>query len=309
MKKIAMLLGFLALIAAGCHSFHHHARAADKPLRIAASVFPVWLFASNICAGAKGVRLELLIPSSLGCPHDFALRPADMRGLSQADIFIINGAGLEDFLAKALESLSKRVIIDASEGVTKMPAAGHGGHEGHKHAGHDHGDIGGINPHTFACPANAEVMARNIAEGLAKADPANAELYRKNADGYCAALNELSDRFEEVGKNAKNRNIAIEHDALAYLARNARLQITDVFENSGSASAVARLAERLKKEGPALLAGDSQYSDKLLQTLSKESGIPCASLDPCAGGPENAPLDYYQNVMEKNLRVLEAHFD
>lgn len=312
MRKLVLILSFL-LLAAGCRAFGHHHVAlaaegpeANKPLRVAASVFPVYIFASNVCAGNSGARLELLIPPSLGCPHDLTLRPADMRKLAQADVLIINGAGLEDFLLKALESLPKApVVIDASAGALKLPAAG--GHADHDHD-HDHG-MGGVNPHIFASPANAAIMVKNIAAGLARADPSAAALYERNGESCAAALAALGDKFEDVGKKAKNPKIALEHDALAYIARNARLEITAVFENSDSASVIAKLAANLKKEKPALLAGDSQYPDRLLKMLARESELPYASLDPCASGPADAAPDYYQKAMEKNLEILEKHFD
>ncbi len=310
MKKLWIIFAFLLLVTAGGHSFHHAAHAEDKPLRVVASTFPVYLFALNVCAGIDNVKLELLIPSSLGCPHDFTLRPADMRRLSQADILIINGAGLENFLTKALQSLQKAPLtIDASINVPKLPAGS--SHHDHNHDhGHDHDhDIGGINPHIFASPANAAIMVRNIAEGMAKADQANAGSYTRNGENYSSLLDALADKFEETGKKAKNRNIALEHDALAYLAKNAMLQIVAVFEHNDSASTITRLTAELKKEKPALLAGDSQYSDRLLKTLAQESGLPYASLDPCASGPEKVDPDYYQQVMEKNLLTLEKYFD
>lgn len=307
MKRPFFFFFIMMLFIGSCHSFHHHsALAQDASPRVLASTFPVYLFASNICADSK-VKPELLIPSSIGCPHDFTLRPADMRKLTQADILIINGDGLEDFLIKALEGLPKKpTIINASANVPRMPATNHSGHDDHKHEPHEHG---GVNPHIFASPSNAAIMAQNIANGLADADPANADLYSRNGENYSKALDKLGEAFEKIGRKAKNPNIALEHSALAYLARNARLQIVALFESGDSASAVARLIDNLKKEKPALLAGDSQYPDRLLKTLAQETGIPYASLDTGASGPQDPPLDYYQQIMEKNLKILEERFD
>ena len=39
--------------------------------------------------------------------------------------------------------------------------------------------------------------------------------------------------------------------------------------------------------------------------LAAEAGVPCLSLDPVAGGPADAPADYYEQVMRNNLRTLE----
>lgn len=306
MKKAFFML-VLSLGLVMCHHGGHHgamAASVSPTLRVVASTFPVYLFTANVCAGLENVHVELLVPSSLGCPHDFTLRPADMRKLVQADVLVLNGAGLEEFLDKPLQTLEKKpAVIDASVDVTKLPAPGM---ELDPHA---HGHAHNINPHTFAAPANAVIMSANVANGLAALDPANAEQYRSNTEKYQAALEEISQSLEKLGKNAKNRAIAIEHDALAYLARNAELQIVASFENGDSAALMARLVANLKKEQPALLAGDSQYPDRVLKTISAETGLPFAQLNPCASGPENPPLDYYQTVMKENCGILEKYFE
>lgn len=270
--------------------------AADQPkiFHILATTFPICQFTANICGNAPNVSLELLVPAAAGCPHDFAPSPADMRKLAGASVLVMNGAGLEDFLKRPLRNAGADVrLIDAGKGIRLLDDAAR-----------DH-----ANPHIFAAPREAAMMVANIAAGLASADPANAALYEQNAAKYKAKLEKLGAAFAQVGAKAKNRGIALEHDALAYLAENAGLEILAIFENSSSAAALGRLQKELKDKKPALLAGDAQYSGRLLEMLSKDTGIPFAMLDPCASGPVDAPPDYYEKVMEKNLKTLEAYFD
>lgn len=293
MKNFSRVATALCLALFFIASCAHHARCEDKKLNILASVFPVYLFAANVCANVPGVSVSLLIPASAGCPHDFALRPLDARKLATTDILIINGGPLEEFLDKPIQSAgSKLAVIDASAGMKLLP-------------GDDHHP----NAHLFAAPADAAVMVGNIAKALAERDPERADAYKANAEAYAAELREISDKLRRVGGKAANRKIAIEHDALAYLALNADLEIALMFEHGDSAARLARVKKELLEKKPAALAGDSQYSDRLLQTLAKETGIPFIRLNPCAGGPENPPLDYYQRVMNENLRILEEHFD
>jgi hypothetical protein len=40
--------------------------------------------------------------------------------------------------------------------------------------------------------------------------------------------------------------------------------------------------------------------------LARESGIPCVEVDPVASGPVDAPADYYEQTMRRNLRLLEG---
>lgn len=284
---LASLLACMFLLGA-CH----HVRC--ETFRVLASTFPVYQFTRNICANAANVEVRLLIPAAAGCPHDFALKPADIQKLASADVLVINGAGLEEFLAKPLEGLEKRPqILDAGVNVPVLDDGG----------AHEH-----VNSHIFASPANAGLMAANIAAKLSELNPQNRDIYTQNCAAFTSALSELSQKFKTIGAKAKNRGIALEHDALAYLAVNAGLDIIAIFENSLSASALAVLQLTLTAKKPALLAGDSQYPDRLLRTLAQETGLPFVQLDPCSSGPENAPLDYYQTVMQKNLELLEKFF-
>lgn len=291
MKKFLPLLLLLALIAASCC----HARAAEKKFMALASTFPVYLFTANVCAGIPDVEVNLLVPSAAGCPHDFALRPGDMRKLASADALVINGAGLEDFLEKTLHSAAPNLpVINAGQNV---PLAA----DDHYH--------NGKNPHIFAAPDTAVLMVRNIADRLGELLPANAGHFQDNAQKYASSLSAISARLAAIGQKSADKRIALEHDALVYLARNADLDIVAVFEHASSAARLAALGKDLEKARPIVLAGDAQYPDKLLRTLSEETGIPFIVLNSCSGGPENAPLDYYQLVMEKNLKTLEASFE
>lgn len=292
-RSLAIFCMSVLLLLGACH----HGHCADKPFRVLATTFPVYQFAANICAGAANVEVELLIPAAAGCPHDFALKHADLTKLSRADAIIINGAGLEEFLTKPLAELHKKPeIIDAGANVPVLEEPG---------TAHEHENV---NPHIFASPATAAMMVANIATKLSVLDTANVAVYNQNATTYTSSLDRISKALKEVGSKAKNRGIALEHDALAYLADNAGLEIVARFENSASAGELAKIQKELIARKPALLAGDSQYPDKLLRTLAQETGIPFAQLDPCASGPEKAPLDYYLTTMQKNLELLEKYF-
>lgn len=288
MKRVLMALFACALLSLAACS---HVRC--ETFRILASTFPVYQFTANLCANAADVQLSLLVPAAAGCPHDLALKPADIQKLATTDVLVINGAGLEEFLAKPLAGLEKRPqIIDAGANVPVL----------------DDGVSDHVNTHIFASPENARLMVANIASRLEALNPQNAEIYAKNAESYSARLEQLSKRFKSIGPKAKNRGIALEHDALAYLAANAGLDIVAIFENALSANRLAKLELMLVAKKPALLAGDAQYPDRLLKTLAKETGIPFTQLNPCSSGPVNAGPDYYLNVMQKNLELMEKFF-
>lgn len=278
-------------------------------LRVLATTFPVYLFTRNVTHGRPYVHVELLIPAQSGCPHDYSLSPRDMQKLDQAQALVINGLGLEDFLGAPLrKNNSSLIVIDSSTGIAPLPLPR--GAQAHGHGTHSHNDV---NPHLFAGPQQAAAMTYNIANGLARIDPAGAAAYRAAAEAYAARLLSLGRRLHMLGTRAPRKGIVLQHDALAYLAHDAGLEVMAVIQESEdsqpSAARLIALAKLIRQEKPVLIAGEPQYSDKPALALSRETGVPTALLDPVASGPADAPLDYYETVMSANCRTLEQYFD
>lgn len=312
--------------------------AAEPKVRVLATTYPVYLLTRAVTQTSPDVQVDLLIPAQAGCPHDYALTPKDMQKLSKANVVIINGLGLEAFLEKPLAAAGKKIaVIDSSKGVNSIaeehdedhdadhdkadaahkddhnPAAATKGHDLEHGHGHEHGhDHGGLNPHAFSSPLQAAVMARNIGRGLAAAAPDAAKNCPQAADAYAEKLEALGQRLAAVGANAANKNVVALHDGMAYLVRDAGLNLVDVIqedeEAQPSAARLLDLVKKIKESKPVVLIGEPQYSDKPVLALAAETGVPAVQLDPLASGPSGAPLDYYETVMSKNLATLEKYF-
>ena len=302
--------------------------AEGPKVRVLATTYPVYLLTRAVAQSSPDVQVDLLIPAQTGCPHDYALTPKDMQKLSQARIVVINGLGLEAFLEKPLASAGKITVIDSSAGISPIAEdqdddhdAGHAGTDkahgadhaaaaakGHE-AAHEHG---GANPHIFSSPLQAAAMVRNIGRGLAAAEPVAAKNCPEAADAYAARLETLAQRMAAVGANAANKNVVALHDGMAYLVRDAGLNLVDVIqedeEAQPSAARLLELVKKIKESKPVVLIGEPQYSDKPVRALAAETGVPAVQLDPLASGPTNAPLDYYETVMTKNCTILEKSF-
>lgn len=314
--------------------------AAEPTVRVLATTYPVYLLTRAVAQTSPDVQVDLLIPAQTGCPHDYALTPRDMQKLSKANVVVINGLGMESFLEKPLAAAGRKLaVIDSSAGINaiaeehdddhdadhgKADAAHKGDHaaaaKGHDHEhghGHDHEhahghEHGGLNPHAFSSPMQAAVMARNIGRGLAAAAPVAAKNCPQAAEAYAAKLEALGQRLAAVGAGAANKNVVALHDGMAYLVRDAGLNLVDVIqedeEAQPSAARLLELVKIIKESKPVVLIGEPQYSDKPVRALSAETGVPAVQLDPLASGPSGAPLEYYETVMTQNLATLEKYF-
>ena len=299
------------------------ATLARAELNVLCTTFPIHLIARNVAQGRAGVDLQLLLPAGMGCPHDYALTPQDLRKIAAADVLVVNGLGLEEFLGAPVETANPDVeTVDSSAGIQDLLEYAHEhaeaeeehDHEAeadHDHAEHDHGHHhhAGVNPHLFASPRQAARIALNVAAGLSKADPEGAGVYFRNAQAYADRLNALADEMAALGRTLKNNRIVEPHGVFDYLARDMGLEVVAVLRPHGqepSAAEMLELVRTLRAKQAGAIFTEPQYPAKVGAALARETGLPTATLDPVATGPDAAPLDYYETAMRQNMEVLRA---
>jgi ABC-type Zn uptake system ZnuABC Zn-binding protein ZnuA len=316
------------LVFLGCCSVvllhQKEAWSSGKTLKVLASTFPLYQITRNITAGASGIEVDLMIPAQMGCPHDYALTPQDMRKLAKADILIINGQGMEEFLGAPLQKANPALkIIDSSQGIgqilqyTEMEqdsedhhdGKGKHPHEEHLHKGEHEPHHGGPNPHLFASPRMAALLAGTIAKALAEFHPQGAPVYAANGQGYSQRMNRLADDLAALGKRLANNRIVTQHGVFDYLARDMGLEVVAVVQahagQEPSASEILAIVKTIRAKKAGAIFTEPQYPESVGKTIAKEASIAVARLDPAANGPEQAPLDYYEQVMRSNLNILE----
>lgn len=289
-----LILAFLSLLALPV-------QAASRPVHVLATTYPVWQLARPLVAGLENVRLDLLIPAATGCPHDYAPTPADLTKVATADMILMNGLGLEAAFASALAQAEAHKV-DCSQGIALL--AGCSDHE-EGHGDHHHGG----NPHVFTSPAAAAQMAGIMAEALGLACPEQAEAIRNNATALQKDLLDLEKRLAALGAAHPGACVLLQHDSLAYMMRSAGLDVMDVLqedeEQAPSAARLLECIEHIRKERPVLLIGEPQFSPRPLETLAAETGVPVIQLDSLASGPENTPVNHFEQQMRNNCQLLE----
>jgi len=264
---------------------------AAEPLRVLASFLPMEIFTRNVAGDAPGVAVASMLPASLGCPHDYALTPGDMKKIASADLFVANGLGMEDFLGEPVRRANPKIrIVETARGVRPV----RGGH-------------GEINPHTWVSPRNAILQVREIEKALSEARPGLAPAFRRNADAYVFRLTALAAEFEAAAMTFRRTNIVTFHDVFDYLARDAGLTVVGTIETvpgqEPSAGEIQKLSRTIReKEVPAVFS-EPQYSPKLADALAREAGVPVRVLDPVATG--SPALTAYEDAMRRNLSTLK----
>jgi len=282
-----------------------------KPLRIVCTILPIYVLTLNVVGRSPGVQVDLLLPAHQGCPHNYDLTPGDLLKMVRADLIVANGLGLEGFLDQVSRKTRQNKIpilysAEKIQPISNRPVQGHFriGQKAET-GGHDHQEK--INGHAWVSPKAAAVMVRTIADGLIALTPQQATEFRANAERYARKLEDLSEAMKGWVTKARNNRVLAFHDDLAYFARDIGLNIVGVVQVQAgiepSSRELARLMTLIKDRQVAALFSEPQYSDKVVRTLSRETGIPFFELDPLATG--NPRADAYERAMEKNYKILQ----
>ncbi len=300
-KILTLLLIILAFMLTACDNSHN---VDDNKLNIVASFYPMYIATSNIIDGASNVELSLLASPDVGCLHDYQLTVNDMMKLENADIFVINGSGMESFLDKAISTYPQINIITASEGlvIEEENELQEDLEHFHKH-NHNHE----INSHVWvSIPLYIEEV-KNITNKLIEIDNENAEIYQKNCDDYIIKLNDLNTKMHAVIDKFEHKDIVTFHEAFNYFADELDLNIVAVIERepgtSPSAKDVASIIDEVRLHSVNAIFVEPQYLKTAATTIANETKVNVYELDPIVSG--GLEKEAYIDIMEKNLKVLE----
>ena len=304
MKKrngFALLMMILTLLFSGC------AAQTDGQKVIVTSFYPMYILTQNVAAGIDGVTVQNMAEQNVGCLHDYQLQTRDMVTLEGADALVINGGGMEQFMDKVMTLREDLPVIDASEGIEMLPSVSEHDHDDHDD--HDHeGEV--MNAHVWLDPSLAMVQVRNIAEGLANADPDHADAYRSNAEAYILKLEQLKAEIAEQLAPYAGREIITFHEAFTYFAEAFGLHVAGVIATEPgeepSTRDIADTCDLVSKLGIKTLFVEPQYPQKAAQTIARETGASIYTLDPCVSG--DGSKESYENIMRENAKVLTEAF-
>ena len=255
--------------------------------------------------GSDLIELTVLFPPGAD-PHTFEPRPQDVAAISEADIIVINGLGLEEALEPTLEANAKGVVVHASEGIEVLAFEGEE-HEGEEHEGGD--------PHTWTDPNNVIVWTENIAAALAEADPANAATYRANADAYIASLRELDGwiRSEVEQIPAERRKLVADHLAFGYFAEEYGFEqigaLVGSFSTNAAPSAqeLAALEDTIKTQNVTAVFVGKTVNPELAAQVAQDTGTKLVFLYTGSLSEEGGEADSYIKFMRYNVNaIIEA---
>ncbi len=286
MRKISLLLALVLLAGlVGC--------SAPQPVpEVTATTKPIYDFTTALCSGTD-ISVGLLISESVSCLHDYSLNVSQVRNAEAAQVMVISGAGLEDFMDDLLGGCD--TVIDSSAGVSLLGCS-----EEHDH---DHDHHHEADAHIWLAPKNAKLMTKNICDGLCKAYPQQTAVFQENLAKLNSELDALQAYGEESLSSLSCRELVTFHDGFGYLAHAFGLTIAAaVEEESGSeasAKELIKLIELVQQHHIPAIFAETNGSVSAPGIISAETGVSVHTLDMGMSGG-----DYFE-IMRYNIDTLK----
>lgn len=250
-------------------------------------------------------------------------------------MFIYNGAGLESWTDKVINSLSNKdlKVVEASKGVELIKSDHDEDEEEHEHEEvennknhdatnennnhvhedeHDHEDHqhGPMDPHVWISPKNAKIEMENIKNAFIELDKENADYYESNYEKYAKMLDELDAKYSESLNKLPNKTIVVSHEAYGYLCKEYGLTQIGIkgvnAETEPDAKKMAEIINYIKENKIKTIFTEELIDPKVSKIIADETGCEVKVLSPIEGLSEEEIKnnEEYFSIMDKNLENL-----
>lgn len=291
-KKISIILiiiiGIVLIFAMGKNKSEIANNKEDK-LNILATFYPVYIFTQNVVEGIDNIELKSLEIQANGCLHDYQLTVGNMKDIENADIIIINGAGMEkSFIDDVKDMYPNKIIVDTSKGVELLNNA----HENE------------VNAHIWLSITNAKIQVKNIADALCSVDSENSYIYTENANKYVTKLDELDAEYQ-----VDSINVVAMHDSVSYFAKDLGINVVEIVqngeENVPSPKEIVEIIQKMRENNIEVILMEENYSeDRIATRLSDETGANIYYFNSITSG--NGMKTEYIEKMKNNYDMIRS---
>lgn len=275
--------------------------AAAEGLRVVTSTADLASIAREV--GGDLVEVESIAAGTQD-PHFVELLPSYMVRVRKADVYVKVGMDL-DYWAQPIIDGSRNArleIVDASLAIpletrlevpTRVDASMG---DLHKYG----------NPHYWLDPANGRRIARAIADGLAKADPAHAARYDAGFEEFSARLDAKMAEWETAAAPLRGMKVVTYHNSWPYFARAFGIEVIDFLEPKPGVKPgpkhVAALIRKAQAQEVRAIAYEPYFEKKTPAMVARETGVPLVVLPPSVGGVSE--VTDYIGLFDYNLAAL-----
>lgn len=276
---------------------------AGTPVRVVTSIPPLAMIVSLV-GGDRVVAHSILPPGA--DPHTFEPRPSDARAVAAADVVVLLGSEIDDWLEKALADSPHAVVVRLDP-----DAGGHEpGHSHHHGEGEEagHGDEGQHDLHVWLDPRWVRDRALPaVHRALGDADPDGRPRYGVAARAAGEKLTDLEDDVREALGGAATRNFFSWHPAWGAFAERFGLHpVASLRESEGLEPSLFAMASSLRAAraaGVRAVLVEPQADRRAAEVFAAELGLATLTVDPL-GDAWSVDRATYDSLIRFNARVF-----
>ncbi|MGZ3596512.1 MAG: metal ABC transporter solute-binding protein, Zn/Mn family [Syntrophales bacterium] len=312
MKKTFLLILAITVLALllllSCQK-NEKVTTEGKKLKVVATLFPLYDFAKQV--GRERIEVSLLLPPGVEA-HAFEPRPADIKRIQDADIFLFTNKFMEPWVGGLLKGIDTRslTVVDTSQGITLLQRAD-------KHGDEEHGgteDSSSADPHIWLDLSNAMRMVDTIASQFIAKDHRGKDFYAKNAEEYKKKLEELDKKYKNTFAHCANRVIVhAGHFAFGYLTKRYGLTYVSAYKGFSpdaepTPKRLVEITKNVRKYGVKYIYYEELSAPRVADVIAKETGCGLLMLH----GAHNVSREEmnsgitFISLMERNLENLKA---
>jgi zinc transport system substrate-binding protein len=249
----------------------------EEKIGVVVSILPLAEFVEQV--GKDKVEVTVIVPPGAD-PHLFELTPVQLKKISQAQLYVEVGSGLNfelTWMDKIKLIYKDMLICNSSIGITLVDK----------------------DPHIWLSPRNAKTMVENISKALIKIDPLSQKYFKKNSIEYINKLDILDKEIKARLEGVKNRRFISSHPAWGYFAKEYDL-IQIAIENEGkepSAASLAHIIDQTRAFNISIILVSPQYNMKSAEVVAKEVGAQIIIAD-------DLSMDYINNLRKLAEEII-----
>lgn len=256
---------------------------SDK-IQVITTFYPLAYFTERI--GGDHVEVVNLTENS-GDAHHFEPVMQDRIKIEEADMFVYNGLGLEEWVEDVLKSVENDLLVVESSA-----------------------DMKSEDPHIWLDPVLAKQQAISIYNGLSAIDESNKDYYQKNMEVLSNEFDELIEKFDNDLVNVVGKTVFIDHLTFHYLQNRYDFQQSSLSgfipETDPSFHDLDNLIQEIENQNAGYFLVSENQTEKISDTIKKETDIEV--LEYYSMEIVSKDMDYF-SMMYHNLDVLREALD
>ncbi len=247
--------------------------------------------------GGDRVQVEEIVKGGVD-PHEFSPSPSDVQTVTEADMVLISGKGMEGYLAKLEQGADAKKFVNVGDRLGNSLKLVEDGKKIE-------------DPHWWHSVANVKKAADLVRDALIAADPTDKDAFTANAAAYQTKLDALDKAIKlkvaELGRD--KRKLVTSHDAFQYFARDYGFKIYPIegvsTAEEPSTRKVAELLGTIKQEKVKAVFFENTQNPKVIEQITKETGARLGGELYADGlGAPGGDAATYEAMMKHNVNTV-----